>query len=116
MLRNLLRCALMAAMCSMTMLAVAHAQSAPPLDIHSEAVDVTQYPRSAIGKLYNETGGACTAVIVARDKVLTAASSRQCPLWVKSRRQQSSEHRRGGYACDLWRVPLVFDREEKTNQ
>jgi|SRR5579862_868627 len=73
MLRNLVRCALMAATCGTTTLTVAHAQSMPPLDIHREAVDVAQYPWSAIGKLYNETGGACTAVIIARDKVLTAA-------------------------------------------
>jgi protease YdgD len=73
MLRNLVRCALMAATCGMITLAVAHAQSMPPLDIHREAVDAAQYPWSAIGKLYNETGGACTAVIIARDKVLTAA-------------------------------------------
>ena len=45
----------------------------PPLDIHREAVNAAQYPWSAIGKLYNETGGSCTAVIIGRDKVLTAA-------------------------------------------
>ncbi len=62
------------------MLGVAQAQTiAPsaalhePVDVHREPVDVSQYPWSAIGKLYNETGAACTAAIIASDKVLTAA-------------------------------------------
>jgi protease YdgD len=103
MLRNLLRCALMAAACSMTMLAVAHAQTALPLGIHREAVDVTQYPWSAIGKLYNETGGACTAVIVARDKVLTAA---HCIYNERTRRFISAEalHFLVGYRAGHYRV------------
>jgi len=41
--------------------------------IHREAVDASSYPWSAIGKLFNESGGACTGVIVSRDKILTAA-------------------------------------------
>ena len=44
-----------------------------PLGIHREAVDVSRHPWSAIGKLYNETGGSCSGVLVARDKILTAA-------------------------------------------
>lgn len=40
---------------------------------HGDDVDVTQQPWSAIGKLYNETGGACSGVVIAPDKVLTAA-------------------------------------------
>jgi len=52
---------------------VAMPAEAGEIDAHREAVDVTKYPWSAIGKLYNETGAACTAVIVGRDKVLTAA-------------------------------------------
>lgn len=43
------------------------------LSLHREAVDVAAYPWSSIGKLFNEAGGACTGVIVARDKILTAA-------------------------------------------
>jgi protease YdgD len=73
MFRNFLRCLLMLAVSSISMLAVARAETSPPLDIHREAVDVSQYPWSAIGKLYNETGGAYTAVIISREKVLTAA-------------------------------------------
>ena len=34
---------------------------------------VSQQPWSAIGKLYNETGASCSGVVIAHDKVLTAA-------------------------------------------
>jgi protease YdgD len=44
-----------------------------PLDQHRETVDELRYPWSSIGKLYNETGGSCSGVVIARDKVLTAA-------------------------------------------
>jgi protease YdgD len=44
-----------------------------PLDQHREAVDELRYPWSSIGKLYNETGGSCSGVVIARDKILTAA-------------------------------------------
>ena len=40
---------------------------------HHDAVDVSRHPWSAIGKLYNETGGSCSGAVIARDKVLTAA-------------------------------------------
>src|SRR5436190_22378282 len=40
---------------------------------HRDDVDQSRYPWSAIGKLTNETGASCSAVMVARDKVLTAA-------------------------------------------
>ena len=52
---------------------IAAPAAAGDIGVHRQAVDVSQYPWSAIGKLYNETGAACTAVIVGRDKVLTAA-------------------------------------------
>jgi protease YdgD len=42
-------------------------------DSHRAAVDESQYPWSAIGKLYNETGAACSGVLISRDRVLTAA-------------------------------------------
>lgn len=73
MLCNFLRCALLLATCTTSLLAVACAQTIPTLDTHREAVDASQQPWSAIGKLYNETGSACTAVAIERDKVLTAA-------------------------------------------
>ena len=43
------------------------------MDLHREAVDELRYPWSSIGKLYNETGGSCSGVVIARDKILTAA-------------------------------------------
>jgi protease YdgD len=41
--------------------------------LHREPVDVSSYPWSAIGKLFNEAGGACTGAIIGRDRILTAA-------------------------------------------
>jgi protease YdgD len=40
---------------------------------NGETVDVTSYPWSSIGKLFNEAGGTCSGVVIAPDKVLTAA-------------------------------------------
>jgi len=44
-----------------------------PLDLHREAVDELRYPWSSIGKLFNETGSSCSGVVIAQDKILTAA-------------------------------------------
>jgi protease YdgD len=44
-----------------------------PMDLHREAVDELRYPWSSIGKLFNETGSSCSGVVIARDKILTAA-------------------------------------------
>ena len=46
---------------------------ADTLTFHRETVDVSAYPWTAIGKVFNEAGGACTGVIISRDKILTAA-------------------------------------------
>ena len=64
--------------------------------IHREAVDVSAYPWSAIGKLFNEAGGSCTGVIIARDKILTAA---HCVYSERTRRflPASSLHFMVGY-------------------
>ena len=43
------------------------------MELHREAVDEQRYPWSSIGKLYNETGGSCSGVVISRDKILTAA-------------------------------------------
>jgi hypothetical protein len=51
MFRNSLRCVLMLATLSTATFGVANAQTIAPLDVHREAVDVSQYPWSAIGKL-----------------------------------------------------------------
>lgn len=50
-----------------------HQLDAHQLDVHREDVDVSKFPWSAIGKLYNEAGSTCTAVIISRKNVLTAA-------------------------------------------
>ena len=60
------------------MLAAANSASsgmliAGPLDLHRDAVDELSYPWSSIGKLFNETGSSCSGVVIARDKILTAA-------------------------------------------
>jgi protease YdgD len=51
----------------------AHGGPIVPATIHREDVDVTRYPWSAIGKLYNETGASCSGVLISRDEVVTAA-------------------------------------------
>ncbi|MGZ3723673.1 MAG: trypsin-like serine peptidase [Bdellovibrionales bacterium] len=53
--------------------ALAEGDVAPPADVHRADVDVTVYPWSSLGKLYNETGGSCSGALIAKDKVLTAA-------------------------------------------
>ena len=40
---------------------------------HHAVVDADRYPWSAVGKLFNSIGGACTAAAISPDKVLTAA-------------------------------------------
>lgn len=52
---------------------VAAAGDAMPSGTHRDDVNSSRHPWSAIGKLYNETGSACSGVVIARDKVLTAA-------------------------------------------
>ena len=44
-----------------------------PVGRHHVTVDVERYPWLSIGKLFNSVGGACTAVVIAPDQVLTAA-------------------------------------------
>ena len=47
-----------------------------------------RYPWSAIGKLYNETGGSCSGVVISRDKILTAA---HCLFNARTRRFISAD-------------------------
>jgi len=77
MLRARSRVLLRFAAAGILMLATANGASSGaitgPLDQHRETVDELRYPWSSIGKLYNETGGSCSGVVIARDKILTAA-------------------------------------------
>jgi protease YdgD len=64
--------------------------------IHREDVDVSRHPWSAIGALYNGSGSSCSGVIVARDKVVTAA---HCVYNSRARRFLSADslHFLAGY-------------------
>src|SRR5262245_57247124 len=105
MVGKLTRC-LMAAALSACVSAAAVANEDVTGSIHREPVDVSAYPWSAIGKLYNEAGGSCTGAMISRDKILTAAhciyserTQRLVPaallhFMVGYRRGQSSVHAR----------------------
>ena len=73
MVGKLSRCLLLLAAFNISMLAVAGGGPIVPLGIHREDVDVSRYPWSAIGKLYNEAGGSCSGVVISHEKILTAA-------------------------------------------
>ena len=69
---------------------------------HHATVDVERYPWSSIGKLYNSVGGACTAVVIAPERVLTAA---HCLYAFRTRRWLRADaihfllgYRRGTYS------------------
>jgi protease YdgD len=87
MLRARSRVLLRFAAAGILMLATANSASSGaitgPLELHREAVDELRYPWSSIGKLYNETGASCSGVVIARDKILTAA---HCLFNARSRR------------------------------
>ena len=73
MVGKLLRCLLLLYVFEMAMPATAVAGLIQDVGQHRADVDVTRYPWSSVGKLYNETGGSCSGVVVAADKILTAA-------------------------------------------
>ena len=83
MVGKLLRCLLLLGAFGVAMPAAASAGIVQQLEPHRADVDVTRYPWSSIGKLYNETGGACSGVVIAGDKILTAA---HCVFNYRSRR------------------------------
>jgi protease YdgD len=72
-LRGLLLCASFTVGMLVAAPAMASASAIPSLGAHRQDVDESRYPWSAIGKLYNETGGSCSGVAIAANKVLTAA-------------------------------------------
>ncbi len=72
---------------------------------HHATVDVERYPWSSIGKLFNSVGGACTAVVIAPDRVLTAA---HCLYAFRTRRWLRADaihfllgYRRGTYSLHV---------------
>lgn len=74
-----------------------------PAAEHHEVVDADAFPWSAVGKLYNSIGGACTAAAVTPDKVLTAA---HCLYAFRTRRflRPDSIHVLLGYARGAYRI------------
>jgi protease YdgD len=73
MVGKLARCVLLVGAFNNSTLAVAYGAPVMPLGIHREDVNAAHHPWSSIGKLYNETGGSCSGVVISRDKILTAA-------------------------------------------
>ncbi|RYB03616.1 trypsin-like serine peptidase [Lichenibacterium ramalinae] len=81
----------------------AEADPPPPGTGHHELVDADAYPWSAVGKLFNSIGGACTAAAIAPDRVLTAA---HCLYAFRTHRflQPDSIHFLLGYARGDYRI------------
>jgi len=96
MVGKLARCVLLGAAFNISMLAVAYGTPAIPLGIHREDVNAAHHPWSSIGKLYNETGGSCSGVVISREKILTAA---HCIFNARTRRFISADslHFLAGY-------------------
>jgi protease YdgD len=93
--------------------AVSEAHGGPmwPTTIHREDVDVSRYPWSAIGKLFNETGSSCSGVLISRDEILTAA---HCLFNYRTRRfiDASSLHFLVGYRTGRYAAHARIARYE----
>jgi protease YdgD len=89
----------------------AHGGPMVPATIHREDVDVSRYPWSAVGKLFNETGSSCSGVLISRDEILTAA---HCLYNYRTRRfiQASSLHFLVGYRTGRYAAHARIARYE----
>ena len=63
----------LAALFSFAALAAGSSAAMSAMALHREAVDEQRYPWSAVGKLFNGTGVACSGVVISHDAILTAA-------------------------------------------
>ena len=98
---------------ALSAVAVTEAHGGPmlPAAIHREDVDVSRYPWSAIGKLFNETGSSCSGVLISRDEILTAA---HCLFNYRTRRfiEASSLHFLVGYRTGRYAAHARIARYE----
>ena len=101
---------LLAAFCAVAA-TEAHGGPILPATIHREDVDVSRYPWSAIGKLFNETGAACSGVLISRDEIVTAA---HCLFNYRTRRfiPASSLHFLAGYHTGRYAAHVRIARYE----
>jgi protease YdgD len=78
---------------------------------HRARVDISAYPWSSVGKIYNSTGGACTGSLVGPNKVLTAA---HCIFNARTRRFIRPEliHFLLGYAGGRYRANVIIEHYE----
>src|SRR4029079_14186702 len=63
----------LAALFSFAALAAGSSAAMSSMDLPRQAVDERRYPWSAVGKLFNGTGAACSGVVISHDAILTAA-------------------------------------------
>jgi protease YdgD len=101
---------LLAAFCAVAA-TEAHGGPVLPATIHREDVDVSRYPWSAIGKLFNETGASCSGVLISRDEIVTAA---HCLFNYRTRRfiRASSLHFLAGYRTGRYAAHVRIARYE----